>query len=62
VDIEVKRPLNIVVPVRLSSETYDALCKEADQLGIGPGALIKTWVLEKLSKDSSATRPARTKG
>jgi hypothetical protein len=46
VEVEIRRPLNIVVPVRLSSDVYDALSKRADQLGVGPGALIKTWVLE----------------
>lgn len=48
VGIEVKQPLDIVVPVRLSTATWDGLYKEARQHGIGPSALVRMWVLEKL--------------
>ena len=48
VAIEVKRPLDKVVPVRLSSEKWEELRREAGELGIGPTTLVRMWVLEKL--------------
>ena len=48
VAVEVKRPLDKVVPVRLSSEKWEELRREAGELGIGPTTLVRMWVLEKL--------------
>ena len=53
--IAVKRPLDVVVPVRLSSETWTALRREARELGIGPSTLVRMWVLEKL-RERAPTR------
>ena len=36
VEVEVKQPLDKVVPVRLSSEAWTELRQEAQQLGVGP--------------------------
>ena len=48
VEIEVKRPLNKVIPVRLSSEKWEELRREAHDLGVGPTTLARMWILEKL--------------
>jgi hypothetical protein len=48
VELEVKRPLDMVVPVRLSSETWEELRREARELGVGPTTLSRMWILEKL--------------
>lgn len=48
VGLQVKRPLDTVVPVRLPSDTWAELRKEAARLGVGPSTLVRMWVLEKL--------------
>jgi hypothetical protein len=48
VEIEVRRPLDKVIPVRLTSEQWAAVRREAAALGIGPSTLIRMWTLERL--------------
>jgi hypothetical protein len=48
IELEVKKPLKIVVPVRLSADDWERLRNEAGALGIGPTTLVRMWVLEKL--------------
>jgi hypothetical protein len=48
VEIEVKRPLDKLVPVRLSSDKWEELRREARELGVGPTTLARMWTLEKL--------------
>jgi hypothetical protein len=48
VQIEVKKPLDKVIPVRLSSEKWEKLRHEAEELGIGPTTLVRMWILERL--------------
>ena len=48
VHLEVKKPLDKVIPVRLSSEKWEQLRKEARELGIGPTTLARMWILERL--------------
>jgi len=48
VQIGVKRPLNKVIPVRLSSEKWEELRREAHDVGVGPTTLARMWILEKL--------------
>lgn len=48
VQVEVKKPLNKVIPVRLSGEKWEQLRKEARELGIGPTTLARMWILERL--------------
>jgi hypothetical protein len=48
VDVQVKQPLDKLIPVRLSSEKWEELRREARELGIGPTTLVRMWVLEKL--------------
>ncbi len=48
VQVEVKKPLDKVIPVRLSAEKWEELRKEARELGVGPTTLARMWILERL--------------
>ena len=48
VQVEVKKPLDKVIPMRLSADKWEQLRKEARELGIGPTTLARMWVLERL--------------
>ena len=48
VEPTVKQRLDKVIPVRLTSEKWDALYREARELGVGPTTLARMWILEKL--------------
>ena len=48
VHIEVKKPLDRVIPIRISSEKWEELRHEARDLGIGPTTLARVWILERL--------------
>ena len=54
VRVEVKKPLDKVIPVRLSSEKWEELRKEARELGIGPTTLARMWILERLRRRTKA--------
>lgn len=58
-EIEFKRPLDKVIPVRLAADKWDELYREARELGIGPSTLLRMWTLEKLrSLKRRRSRPA----
>lgn len=48
VEVEMKKPLDKVVPVRLPADKWEALRREAKELGIGPTTLARMWILERL--------------
>jgi len=50
VRIKVKKPLDKVIPIRLSSDKWEELRREANELGIGPTTLARMWILQKLKK------------
>jgi hypothetical protein len=54
VPVEVKKPLDKVIPVRLSADKWEALRKEAGELGIGPTTLARMWILERLRQKTKA--------
>ena len=54
VHVEVKKPLDKVIPVRLSAEKWEELRKEARELGIGPTTLARMWILERLRQRTKA--------
>jgi hypothetical protein len=60
VQIDVKRTLDKVIPVRLSADKWEELRAEARELGVGPTTLVRVWVLEKLRelRRSESGRPA----
>lgn len=49
IEVEVKRPLAKIVPIRLSAEHWAELYRYARELGIGPTTLARMWILEKLA-------------
>lgn len=48
VELEVKQPLDKVIPVRLPAGKWEELRREARELGVGPTTLARMWLLEKL--------------
>jgi hypothetical protein len=54
VRIEVKKPLDKVIPVRLSGDKWEELRREARELGIGPTTLARMWILERLRQHVKA--------
>jgi len=48
VELEVSKPLDKVIPVRLPSDAWKAIRREATELGIGPSTLARMWIMEKL--------------
>lgn len=48
VQVEVKRPLDKVVPIRLPAAAWTKLREEARELGVGPTTLARMWILERL--------------
>lgn len=56
VEVEVRRPLERVVPLRLPAHRFDALASEARDLGLSPAALARMWVMERL-RELGTERP-----
>lgn len=54
VKVEVKKPLDKVIPIRLSADKWEALRKEASEVGIGPTTLARMWILERLRQQLKA--------
>ena len=48
VQVEMKKPLDKVIPVRLSGDKWEELRREARELGIGPTTLARMWLLGRL--------------
>jgi uncharacterized protein (TIGR02271 family) len=68
VELEVRRPLGKVVPIRMSDDQWRVLTREAEELGTRPSTLLRMWLLERLREvarrsgtreDPGATRPPR---
>ncbi len=55
VEVEVRRPLDKVIPVRLPSGKWEELRIEARELGVGPTTLARMWILEKLRHVAAAS-------
>ena len=48
VQAEIKKPLDKVIPVRLSADKWEEIRREARELGVGPTTLARMWILERL--------------
>jgi len=48
VRVEVKKPLDKVIPVRLPADKWEQMREEARELGVGPTTLARMWILERL--------------
>jgi len=48
VQVEVKKPLDKVIPIRLPTTEWEKLRKEARELGVGPTTLARMWILERM--------------
>jgi hypothetical protein len=51
-----KRPMEKVIPIRVSTEQWGAFRAEAERLGIGPTTLVRMWALEKLQEAKTGRR------
>ena len=56
VQVTTKRPLDKVIPVRLSSSAWETLRREASELGVGPTTLARMWILERLKAAATNRR------
>jgi len=54
VHVEVRRPLDKVIPVRLPADKWEQIRQEARELGIGPTTLARMWILERLRQQVKA--------
>ena len=54
IQVDVKKPLDKVIPVRLSADKWEELRNEARELGIGPTTLARMWILERLRQRTKA--------
>ncbi|MDD4859056.1 MAG: hypothetical protein PHR56_02500 [Dehalococcoidales bacterium] len=54
VQVDVKKPLDKVIPVRLSADQWEQIRAEARELGVGPSTLVRMWVLERLRQKVKA--------
>lgn len=52
IELEVRQPLDKVVPVRLSSNVWNEMRRAAREIGVGPSTLARMWILEKLREVS----------
>ena len=48
VHVEVKKPMDKVIPVRLPADKWEQIREEARELGVGPTTLARMWILERL--------------
>jgi hypothetical protein len=48
VQVEVKKPLDKVIPIRLPSDKWEQIREEARELGVGPTTLARMWILDHL--------------
>ena len=48
VHVELKKPLDKVIPVRLPADKWEQIRKESKELGVGPTTLARMWILERL--------------
>ena len=48
VQVEIKKSLDKVIPVRLSADKWEEIRREAKELGVGPTTLARMWILERL--------------
>ena len=48
VQVEVKKLLDKVIPIRLPSDKWEQIREEARELGVGPTTLARMWILDHL--------------
>lgn len=48
VQAEIKKPLDKVIPVRLSTDKWEEISREARELGVGPTTPARMWILKQL--------------
>jgi hypothetical protein len=62
VEVRVRRPLEKVIPIRMSDDQWKVLTREAEELGVRPTTLMRMWVLERLREAERGHRGAARRG
>jgi len=60
VHVDVKKPLDKVIPIRLPSDKWEQIREEARELGVGPSTLARMWILEHLRQRVESVNQACT--
>lgn len=60
VKLEVTRPLEHILGVRLDAKTIDQICLLSNDMGIGPSTLVRMWIVEKLGSTSKYKRSTKS--
>ena len=55
VEVDINAPLKVVVELRLPSDIWGELPKEARKRGVGPSTLVAVWIGEKLRDGAGAS-------
>ena len=48
VQLDIEKPVDKVISIRISTDKWEELKKEASELGVGPTTLARMWILERL--------------
>ena len=56
VAIEVRAPVRRAVEVLLTTDEWELLRREVKECGIGPAALVQSWVTERLRRSAPTAR------
>jgi hypothetical protein len=54
VELQVRQPMEKVIPIRLSAETWAAIRRIAQSRGLGPSTLARMWIIERLGEELPA--------
>ena len=54
VDIQVRKPLDKVIPVRLSGDKWAQMYQLAHERGVGPTTLARMWLLDRLKQETES--------
>jgi len=62
VKLEVAKPLEHILGVRMDGKTLTQLTKLSSRIGVGPSTLVRMWIMEQLdptTKQKRVTKPLR---
>lgn len=60
VELDIRVPLDKVMPVRLTADQWAALRRRARDVGVGPSTLARMWIVEKLDMLPAQSAPLRS--
>lgn len=60
VKLEVTKPLEHILGVRMDGKTLTQLTRLGNEMGIGPSTLVRIWIMEKLKSFSKKSKQSQT--